>query len=335
MARPIYEPLASYIKDRTVLPYYAGSRATLVDQLGTGTAGCHASTFSADLSAFETHGMADLWFAKWRGRAGVPMVALERPAKWLMGMEEIDDTLFRQAQRDESRQRAAAARPPGARVAAGSADGAARLPAGPLRAGASGRPASTWPHSARRRLRRAGASGARRDIHFALIVTGWNCEEFAEACLASIMGQIPGGYTLDIHVYEDGSDDDTWRIIEAKSDVLNLRAVRGERNMGPAFARDALSVSLGRRRHLRARWTWMTSCCPSALQDLEAAYRANPDCWMTYGNWVNQNGLVNDEGIYSRRRDRQPRLPRARRLPLHHICARSAAFSTTGWRRRT
>ena len=294
----IYEPpLNSYIKDRTVLPFYAGSRATLVDQLGTGTAGCHASTFSADLSDFETQGMADLWFAKWAAETGVPMVALERPAKWLVGMEEIDDTLFRQVQRDESRERAllrerlAPALRQGRRMELLNFLQALyapthlgdRLDVAASAGGIFGGP----------------ASGARSDIHFALIVTGWNCEEFAEACLASIMGQIPGGYTLDIHVYEDGSDDDTWRIIEAKSDVLNLRAVRGERNMGPAFARDRLIRQVSNGDDICVLVDMDDELLPHALQDLEAAYRANPDCWMTYGNWVNQNGLVNDEGIYS------------------------------------
>jgi glycosyltransferase involved in cell wall biosynthesis len=143
------------------------------------------------------------------------------------------------------------------------------------------------------------ASGARSDIHFALIVTGWNCEKLADACLASIMGQIPGGYTLSIQVYEDGSDDGTWRVVERKSNVLNLRAVRGERNMGPAFARDRLLRQVANGDDICVLVDMDDELLPHALRDLENIYRANPDCWMTYGNWVNQNGRINDEGVYS------------------------------------
>ena len=294
----LYEPpLESYIRNRTVLPFYAPSGHTLVDQLGTGTAGYHTSTFAIDISAFETTGMADLWFAKRAAEAGVPLVALERPARWLVAMEEIDDTLFRQVQRDEARETALLQERLAPALRRGPRPGLCdflqslyapaylqqrRFDAATSASGAFG-----------------GAPGARSDIHFAIIVTGWNCAKFAATCFASIQRQIPGGYTVEIHVYDDGSDDDTWRVLEAQAQILNLKAVRGERNMGPAFARDQLLRRVANGDDICVLLDMDDQLLPHALGELERTYRANPDCWMTYGNWVNQHGQINDEGVYS------------------------------------
>ena len=134
------DPVRSYFQDRIVLPFYARSQAAFVDQLGTGTLACHSSTFSIDLSAFETQGMADLWFARAAAARGVPMVALERQGDWLMAMPEIDDTIYRRLGRDDSREfeAPAGAAGAGARPRAARADGPLRRDA--LRAGPSGAP---------------------------------------------------------------------------------------------------------------------------------------------------------------------------------------------------
>ncbi len=304
------EPLGSYIKDRSVLPYYRESRHALVDQLGTGTAGYHTETFRIARSAFGAPGICDLWFARAAAEAGVPLVALERPARWLRSMDETGDTLFRQAERDDSAQtrllreqlapalRAGRARPrmldflgalytPGHLARAG-------LDPERSRAGAFGSAAAD-----------PGAPGApalprpRSDVHFAIVVTGWNCADFARPCLASLERQIPGDYSFDIHVYDDGSDDATWSALRESAGILNLDIRRGERNMGPAFARESLLRPIRDGSEICVLLDLDDRLLPQALSRLEALYRADPDLWMTYGNWQNQTGVVNTEGFYA------------------------------------
>lgn len=295
------EPLASYIKNRAVLPYFAQSRAALVDQLGTGTTGYHTSTFTVDRTAFETTGIADLWFARDAAARGVPLAALERPAGWLHSMAETGDTLFRQAERDDSlqtqllRDRLAPALREGPRLRLARFLRDLYTPAHLVRAG------FDLEHSLAGAFGEAGddPAPARRDVHFAVIVTGWNCAGFAEACLDSLERQIPGDYGLEIHVYDDGSDDGTWAAIERRSEVLNIRALRGTRNMGPAFARDALIRSVADPDTICVLLDLDDRLLPQALSRLEELYRSDPDLWMTYGNWQNQTGVVNTEGFYA------------------------------------
>ena len=250
------EPLGSYIRDRAVLPYYKASRNGLVDQLGTGTAGYHTDTFRVALSAFETTGICDLWFARAAAEQDVPLVALERPAGWLRSMDEVGDTLFRQAERDDSEQtrllrdrlaptlRRTRSRPRllGFLRSLYTPEHLARC-AFDFERSASG---AFGPGSA------PGSPGGgddasriRSDVHFAIIITGWNCARYVQPCLDSLERQIPGSYTFDIHVYDDGSDDETWSVLRENAEVLNLNIVRGTENMGPAFARESLLRPIG------------------------------------------------------------------------------------------
>lgn len=295
----IYEtPLGSYVRDRTVLPFYGACPSTFVDQLGTGTTGYHTSTFTVDFSAFETTGLADLWFAKNAAERGVPLVALERPGDWLRGMEEVGDTLFRQVQRGDARETALLRE-----------QLAPALRARPrLKLLEFLRSVYTRSHLAALGLDPdASASGAfgsgaaarRSDVHFAVIINGWNCAYHVDACLASLEQQIPGGYTLDLHIYDDGSDDGTWEAVCAQSGKFNLHKFRGEDNMGPAFARDFLIRQVEDGDAICVLLDMDDRLLPHALAELEGAYLGNPDCWMTYGNWINQNGTINAEGFYA------------------------------------
>ena len=293
------EPLGSYIHDRSVLPYYRESRHVFVDQLGTGTAGYHTTTFTPPFSVFETAGTCDLWFARAAAERGVPLVALARPDQWLTSMGEVGDSLFLQAKRDDSLQTellrnhlAPVLRRMRVRQKALETLRALYTPAHLERNGL----------NVERSL--SGAFGApkeqaKRDIHFAIIVTGWNCAAFVQPCLSSLEAQIPGHYTFDVHVYDDDSNDNTWDILRENAEVLNLRITRGEKNMGPAFARETLIRQIAEGSDICVLLDMDDELLPHALQNLEKIYRANSDCWMTYGNWVNQNGRINDEGIYS------------------------------------
>ncbi len=69
--------------------------------------------------------------------------------------------------------------------------------------------------------------------------------------------------------------------------------------MGPAFARDFLLRQVEDRQTICVLLDMDDELLPHALATLERTYRDNPECWLTYGNWVNQNGEVNAEGIYT------------------------------------
>lgn len=291
------EPVESYLANRIVLPFYAGSRAAVVDQLGTGTVAYHTSTFSVDLPAFETTGIADLWFAKRAAERGVPLVAIDRADHWMRRMDEVGDTLFRQLQKDDGKE-----------------SGLLRdrlVPA--LRDGARARfvrfvqDLYVPDHVARNKLNMdvslsgafAPAPDRRSDVHFALIVAGWNCDTHVRACLASIERQVMGDYSLEIHAYDDASDDGTWDALQACAGKLRIDRVRGETNMGPAFARDVLLRRVENPDAICVLLDMDDELLPDALVELERIYRADPECWMTYGNWVNQKGEINVEGVYS------------------------------------
>ena len=294
----IYKPpVESYLKDRIVLPFYAGTRAAVVDQLGTGTVGYHSSTFSAHLDAFETQGIADLWFARLAAERGVPMVALERPDHWLERMEEIGGTLFRQLERDDGRETHLLRD-----------ELVPALCKGPRPRMVSFMEALYTPqHLKANKVNMdlclsgafAPAVEARSDVHFALIITGWNCADRVDACLASIERQEISDSTLEIFAYDDGSDDKTWARLQRYSQRLRIRTLRGEANMGPAFARNVLLKQVLNPNVICVLLDMDDELLPHALRTLEDVYRGNPSCWMTYGNWINQKGVVNSEGSYT------------------------------------
>lgn len=290
------EPVSSYLRDRSVLPFYARTPSALVDQLGTGTTAYHTSTFMADLAAFETEGVADLWFARQAAEKGVPMLALAREKDWLVAMPEIGETIFRQMQRDDSKESALLAERLAPALRQGPRAGAARL-AGSLYA-----EAHLARHGLDLGLSRDGAFGVLPDtppIRFSLIITGWNCVDLVDACFGSLERLQAGGFDFEILAYDDASDDGTWDKLSAWSDRLNLQVFRGEENLGPAFARDFLLRRVEGDDRICVLLDMDDQLLSHALRELERIYRESPDCWMTYGNWVNQHGVVNTEGVYS------------------------------------
>lgn len=294
------DPVESYVNDRIVLPFYAQSLSAFVDQLGTGTLGYHTSTFSIDLSAFETQEMADLWFARHAAECGVPMVALERPGDWLLAMPETDDTIFRRLSRDDT--------PESVLLRDRLAPALRRGPRGRMVRFVEALYTSTHleRHGFNLDLSRSGAFGnsgkephAASTLRFAIIVAGWNCADCVEACMASIERQEVGDFTLEIYAYDDASEDATWDRLSDCAARLRLRLFRGESNLGPAFARDFLIRQIEDRDAICVLLDMDDALLPRALKTLERAYRENPACRMTYGNWINQHGVVNDEGRYS------------------------------------
>lgn len=72
-------------------------RDTLVNNLGTGTVGCHASVLKGlGLEHFPTSGMADLHFAAFCKQQGIPMIAVARHAKWLVEQETQNMSIYQE-----------------------------------------------------------------------------------------------------------------------------------------------------------------------------------------------------------------------------------------------
>ncbi|MCF8002745.1 MAG: glycosyltransferase [Chromatiaceae bacterium] len=72
-------------------------RDTLVNNLGTGTAGCHTSVLRGlGLEHFPTAGMADLHFSAFCKQQGIPMIALARHANWLSEQETQNMSIYQE-----------------------------------------------------------------------------------------------------------------------------------------------------------------------------------------------------------------------------------------------
>jgi len=70
-------------------------RDALVNNLGSGTLGCHASLLRGlGLGHFPTPGMADLYLSLFCKQRGIPMIALARHANWLVEQPSPNATLF-------------------------------------------------------------------------------------------------------------------------------------------------------------------------------------------------------------------------------------------------
>jgi FkbM family methyltransferase len=95
-------PLVHFMKDREVLHFKrALGRDRLVNLLGTGTTAYHVDALELSLDDFQAPGMADLWLALTAKRQNVPMIAIERPERWLSPLDEADESsLYRAAMKD-------------------------------------------------------------------------------------------------------------------------------------------------------------------------------------------------------------------------------------------
>ncbi len=244
--------------------------------------------------------MADLWFAREAAARGVPMVALERQGDWLMAMPEIDDTIYRRLGRDDSRESKLLRERLAPALGRGPRGRMARF-VETLYA-----PGHLERHGFNLDLSRSGAfgdagreTGAASTLRFAIIVAGWNCADRVEPCLASIERQTPGDYVIEIHAYDDASEDGTWDRLSNCAGRLRMRLFRGAANLGPAFARDFLIRQVEDPDAICVLLDMDDALLPGALATLERVYRENPDCRMTYGNWINQHGSANAEGFYS------------------------------------
>lgn len=74
----------------------------VVDVLGTGTLAMHTSTLRLDAADMPTTGMADIWLAVAAHRAGIPLVAVARPRRWVREQPNDTSSLFHEFVDDDA-----------------------------------------------------------------------------------------------------------------------------------------------------------------------------------------------------------------------------------------
>lgn len=116
-----------------------------------------------------------------------------------------------------------------------------------------------------------------------VIITGFNCEHFAKACIDSVLNQTVKPY--EVMIYNDGSTDKTKQVLEQYKELPNVWIWNNDKNEGA----------------LKGRYTFVQMCQgevvsflglddmlePNALEILDKTY--TEDTLLTYGSWKDMN----------------------------------------------
>lgn len=133
-----------------------------------------------------------------------------------------------------------------------------------------------------------------------LVVTGWDCEQFASACLDSI-GVALSRLELEprITVVNDGSEDNTGESIRKHWLASKIRLVENSANHGAAFSRHVGIREESRPDSIIVCIDLDDWILPEALVTIQNVYWANPKVWATFGNWIDPNGRLNPQSFYT------------------------------------
>lgn len=123
-------------------------------------------------------------------------------------------------------------------------------------------------------------------LEFLIVVTGYNCQRYVEKCMLSVLSQTYPNFKAVF--VSDGSTDGTEKELQ-KHRSRNIEFMIKSKNEGAAKGRweaikeyakkdETVIVLVGMDDQLR----------PHALHRIAQEYYVRK--WMTYGNWVNQNG---------------------------------------------
>lgn len=306
------------LKQRTVFDFRYKASGHFVDLLGTGTTAWHTSALKLSLEDFGTTGVCDLWFAAAAAKSNVPLFSIPRRKAWLTEVKRHEERLYKEALENPEGYFGIYNRVLGPALRGGvvrrqmeqhlatgySADAMASADI------SFQRPA---PHSqvvpTQRRPVIIEAGPSVKDeksahgtdqIHFHVVINGWNCREYIDDCLRSVAGQVPSEYTYEVTIVDDGSSDGTYERLAGATILPNAELIRIAANSGPAYARH-----LGIKR-VRDPETivvlvdlddWLE---PNALRTVAEAYRNDQKCLMTIGNWRDQNGILNPQEFYTK-----------------------------------
>jgi glycosyltransferase involved in cell wall biosynthesis len=147
------------------------------------------------------------------------------------------------------------------------------------------------------------------DPRFSVVIPVYNAERFVGAALESVLAQTYGA--AEIIIVDDGSSDNTAKIVEQYSDRMSIFYAR-QQNMGPSAARNH-GVSLARGdwiAFLDADDLWY----PNKLQTQRAFIADNPDAVLF---WCEMDNI--DDGGHARR-DSRGRDPLAQIVFARPVC---------------
>lgn len=285
------------LDQRTVFYFRKKHQGNFVDLLGTGTTAWHSSVFSPSLVDFKTKGVCDLHFAAQACRKNVPMFSVPREQNWLREIKRYEESLYQEALKkpDKFFNSYYKYLEP-------------ILEKNNVRQSFVRHMCSAYDKNV---LQAAGIGlfdsdcGNKKhlkiidNIHFHIIVNGWNCEDYVDKCIRSIAEQNFGHYTYEVSLIDDGSTDNTFNKINDTPLFPNSRVTRIKSNMGPAYARHLGISAVSDPETVVVLIDMDDAIDKNALKIVAEKYIYNKKCLMTIGNWIDQNGKTNPQEFYS------------------------------------
>lgn len=301
-----------YMQGRTVLHFSEKAKGQFVDSLGTGTVAFHSSLIDYDLRAFETKGVCDLWFARACHVRNIPLLSVPREAKWLIAAESEGVNLFNEAKKNKKIHDAlyhenlytllvekASKDKFSHLVSSLKSDNSLHFSGFSLvKPSASKRSVVSLRPYVINHINPVVNKVVNAQVHFHVVVNGWNCSEFVSACLESLASQQLGGYSVEFTFIDDGSDDDTLDQLVKASVLPKAKIISNEMNMGPAYTRDTVIRNIINPDAVVVLVDLDDELFSEAFKVVANVYNDNVDCMMTLGNWKNQNGRPNPLPFY-------------------------------------
>lgn len=310
----------SRLEQRTVYHFRDGQPGQFVDLLGTGTAAWHSSTFVPALEDFRSKGVCDLWFAAATANHNIAMFSIPREGNWLREQASHEVSLYKEALSQPQRyfetyfSSIAPALKNGRlrkemnahlsrcydsdSLGAASIEipGSAVKTSGELiesrRSYADLAPLSSFG-------KKAETENEQVDLHFHIVINGWNCRDYLADCLRSVAQQVPASYTFDVTLIDDQSTDGTFEELVRTTILPRAKLIRITENTGPAHARHIGISAIKDPNTIVVLLDMDDALEPHALRTVAKCYRDNPDCLLTIGNWHDQNGKINPQSFYT------------------------------------
>jgi len=130
-------------------------------------------------------------------------------------------------------------------------------------------------------------------MKISVIITGYNCEQFAKRCIDSVFKQTYTNY--EILVWNDASTDNTANVLKEYGNTIRVAAPT--KNNGALYGRWYL-VNHAATGEVVVFVGLDDELPPTALQIIADAY-TNNNVWLTYGAWQHPGGTVNEVREYS------------------------------------
>jgi len=123
-------------------------------------------------------------------------------------------------------------------------------------------------------------------MRFIVVVTGYNCTKYVRACYESIVAQTYRNFACVF--VSDGSTDTTEYTIEKTVTDPRFFKIYHKKNEGAAKRRLEVLQNFGDKTDVVVLVGMDDRLLPNALEKIAEQYVSGK--WMTYGNWIDQNG---------------------------------------------